>query len=477
MRCANLAHMLRARGVGVRFVSRPHAGHQIDMLRAREFEVDVIGGAVQEDATSTREALAGRTVDWLVVDHYGLDDHWERSLRSAARRIMSIDDLPARRHDCDLLLDQNAGERSIESFAARIPPRSSLALGPRYALLDPGYSHLRNAHPAHDGVVRRVLVSFGGSDPRDLTGLALSALSAPEFMALEVDIVTGTNYSFLPGLQEAAGRRPGTCVHGPQPSLAPLLAQADLAIGAGGTTTWERLCLGVPGVVLCMAENQRPGCEYLEKQGLIEYCGAAEAATRDSVAAALRRCLGDAERLLDMSSRGRSLVDGLGAARIAEHLHPTPASELRLRRARPDDLYLYFDWVNDPEVRRQSVQTARVEFPEHRRWFEARLTRPDSHLFVLLAGELPVGQIRFDIDDDGAARIDYSIDRFFRGRGWARSLLALGMRAMPAGTIFLGEVRPDNPASCAVFERAGYVEKPGNAEGLRVFLHGEQPCA
>jgi UDP-2,4-diacetamido-2,4,6-trideoxy-beta-L-altropyranose hydrolase len=495
MRCANLAKVLRARGADVRFISRPLRGNLTGVLRARGFDVDVIGetapvvprasGAghaealgtsAQDDAAGTHAVLADRKTDWLVVDHYALDEAWERAVRADAARIMAIDDLPARRHDCDLLLDQNASALSRETFAARVPARSVLALGPRYALLDAEYARLHVTRRQPDGAVRRVLVTFGGSDPLDLTGRALSVLSRPEFAGIDVDIVAGANYQYQSRLQHAADQRPRTHVHAAQPSLAPLLANADLAIGAGGTTTWERFCIGVPSIVVCMAENQRPGCEHLASQELIEYCGAAATLRDHDLVDALRRSMESGERLRDIAARGLALVDGLGARRIAEHLWPTPAGELRLRRAAASDVYCYFDWVNEAEVRRQSLRDAVIEFSEHQRWFDARIARPGCQMFVMLAGELPVGQIRFDVTD-GQARIDYSIDHFFRGRGWGRQLLALGMRAMPAGTSFRGEVRSGNAASCAVFERAGFEERlPRTVDGLRVFVREVPPC-
>ncbi|MEO8019649.1 MAG: UDP-2,4-diacetamido-2,4,6-trideoxy-beta-L-altropyranose hydrolase [Pseudomonadota bacterium] len=472
MRCANLAAKLRARGAQVRFVSRADPGNLIATLRSRGFEVSVIGDqhSFDEDAAQTRAAIGAQSVDWLIVDHYALDERWEVALRPAARQLLAIDDLPQRRHDCDRLLDQNARGTDTVDYRDRVPAGCELAIGARYALLDAQYVSQRASLAPRGGEVRRVLVTFGGSDPLDLTGRTLAALSSEAFAMLELDIVTGSNYPYSQRLEQAAAARPRTRVLPPQASLAPLLAAADLAIGAGGTTTWERLCLGVPAIVVCMAENQRPGCEFLAREGLIEYCGLAESMTDETLSSAVSGFMQDSARRRDMAARGQALVDGLGAARIAEWLSPTAGSQLQLRRAAPADVFLYFDWVNDAEVRRQSLDTAPIAFAGHRRWFEARLARPDSYLFVLLAGELPVGQIRFD-SIDGWANVDYSVDRIFRGRGWGAELLLRGMRAMSADTRFRGEVKPDNTGSAAAFERVGFREQAVTAAGLRVFTH------
>jgi RimJ/RimL family protein N-acetyltransferase len=324
--------------------------------------------------------------------------------------------------------------------------------------------------------LRRILVSFGGSDPLDITGRALAALTDPAFAGIAVDVVVGINYRHRENLERLAAARPLTTLHGHQPTLLPLLGEADLAVGAGGTTTWERLCLGVPSVVVCIAENQRPGCEYLAGLGCIEYCGDAAIATADAIAASLRRCVTDEARRREMTAAGQVLVDGLGAQRIAERMAPTATADLQLRRAVAADVHLFFDWVNDSEVRLQSLRTDPIRFADHFKWFDGRLARQETCLFVLTAGDLPVGQVRFDIVE-GWAHIDYSIDRFFRGRGWASRLMTLGMHAMPRGTRFHASVKAGNPGSAAVFTRLGFEEKPERTpDGLRVFRHEALAC-
>lgn len=164
------------------------------------------------------------------------------------------------------------------------------------------------------------------------------------------------------------------------------------------------------------------------------------------------------------------LLDSLGARRVAEYIDPTPVEQLRLRPARPDDVAVYFDWVNDAEVRRQSLNSDPVSWQTHQEWFHGKLNDPDCRMFVLEATALPVGQIRFDLAGD-EARIDYSLDRVVRGRRWGAKLVTLGARMLQdAAPIHLrAEVKETNKTSCAVFMHLGFEDQPAPPQGMRVF--------
>jgi RimJ/RimL family protein N-acetyltransferase len=303
------------------------------------------------------------------------------------------------------------------------------------------------------------MIFFGGSDPSNMTRMSLDALSAPELSHLEVDVVIGANNRHRADLEQAIAERPLTHSYGHRAHLADLMAQADLAIGAGGATTWERLCLGLPSVVISIAENQEPACRTLSQMGLVRYLGDHGRVQPSMIANALMEFMTDPDALVDVSVRSQLTVDGLGAPRLAESLDPTPAQSLRLRPATADDLLLYFGWVNDPDVRRQAIHTEEIAMDRHQDWFAARLAAPDSHLFVMCAGNLPVGQVRFD-RDGSEARIDYSLEPLFRGRGWAKHLMALGMQQMLScgPIVFRADVKQANLSSRAVFTRMGFAE-------------------
>jgi UDP-2,4-diacetamido-2,4,6-trideoxy-beta-L-altropyranose hydrolase len=492
MRCLTLADALESRGATTHFVCRAHNGNLIDWLRARGMRVSALpapasstadaadedyaawmGVSEQVDADETIHALSGSRPDWLVVDNYALGREWERRLRPHVGKLMVIDDLPAREHDCDLFLDQNETDRSEATYRARVPVTCQLALGPRYAVLRSDYLAFREKLAQRDGQVRRVLVFFGGSDPYDLTGVALDALTHPDLASVQVDLVVGANYAHRAALEQKVAQRPRTQLFGPRPHLADLFAAADLAIGAGGSTTWERMCLGVPTLIVSIAENQRRSSELLAAKGMVSYLGTADRVDAAVLRAAVLDHVQSPARLREMSEKGQVVVDGFGAGRLCECMDPTPAEALTLRPARDADLLTFFSWANDPEVRRQSLSPDAIPLEGHRKWFLAKLASRQSHLFVLMAGALPVGQIRFDIE--GAdARIDYSVDRLFRGRGWGQRIVLMGMQALSSSVkaTFLAEVKVENPASAAVFSKLGFTESAQPHKGLRTFRLG-----
>ena len=352
MRCVTLAETLQARGARTSFVCRDHQGNLIDTLRNKALHASVLpaphiqsrlaeedyaawlGVPQSTDAEQTIETLQGNKPDWLVVDHYALDAEWEQRLRPHIDRLLVIDDLANRDHDCDVLLDQNYSTEGEHRHLGVVPKGCQVLSGPRYALLAQEYASYRQTLPAREGPVHRVLVYFGGTDPHNMTGLALEALSAPEFRHLDVDVVIGTNSAHRATLGEQAARRPHTHVHGTRPHLADLMARADLAIGAGGVTTWERMCLGLPSLVVSIANNQRPTCEALSAEGLIQYVGDVRSVGKAQIRAALKTLLQDRERRAALSCRGQFLVDGRGASRVADvMLGPSGDDLIRTRNA------------------------------------------------------------------------------------------------------------------------------------------------
>ena len=475
MRCLTLAETLHERGTQTRFICREHKGNLIPLLQQKTMPVTMLplptagdttpsedyaawlSVTQAEDAGQTIEALNGEKPDWLVVDHYGLDVTWEQRLRPHVSKLMVIDDLANRHHDCDVLLDQNYSAEGERRYGGLVADACRLLVGPRYALLRPEYVAYRRTLRTRDGEIRRVLVFFGGSDPHNITRLALEGLSAPEFQHLEVDVVVGANNPHRVALEEQVLARPLTNLYGFRPHLADLIAQADLAIGAGGVTTWERMCLGLPSLVVNIADNQRPACESLARAELIQYIGDFRKARTTDLVDALKKWIGNRERLLACATQNQFLVDGLGALRLAEVLYPTPANKLRLRPACPDDVGLYFNWANDPEVRRQAIHSEPIFWKGHQEWFVNKLKDSQSRLFVLLAGTLPVGQIRFDRQGD-EAQIDYSLDALVRARGWGVQLVAMGNALVQQSEPIRirAEVKAENHSSRAVFVRLGF---------------------
>lgn len=315
---------LRSRGFEVDALDAPRTGHGLaDEVPAGH--AAWLGASWSADAEETRRHMVEARPDWLVVDHYALAADWEAALRPACRRVMVIDDLADRRHDCDVLLDSNwHADRTATRYEGLVPAAARVLLGPRYALLNPDYAKLRRSRPARDGSVRRVLVFLGGSDATDHTSTALEALAQPGLRHLAVDVVVGVNHPDPQRVAAAAAARPGTTLHRAVPSLAGLMATADLMIGGGGVTTWERMCMGLPALVISMAANQTAANQALQDAGFINFLGETAEVDSPRIVRAVERCLAEPERLRAQSARMQALVAGDGVDLVCSALESVP---------------------------------------------------------------------------------------------------------------------------------------------------------
>ncbi len=280
---------------------------------------DWLGSAWVQDAEQTLLAMQAIKPDLLVIDHYAIDFRWEEVLRPHVRRMMVIDDLADRKHECNFLLDQNwFGDAMSSRYQGMIPSDCVTMLGPGYALLKPDYAALRALMPPRDGEVRRVLVFMGGSDPTNETCKVIDALAQPGLAHLLVDVVIGVNHPDAQDIVWKAAARPATHVYSGLPSLAGWMARADLMISAGGSTSWERMCLGLPAVVISIAANQTETNIAMQAAGYIDFLGESAQVSTEMIADAIRGCLLDPERLGQMSRKCQDLVQGTGAEHVCD---------------------------------------------------------------------------------------------------------------------------------------------------------------
>lgn len=339
MRCLTLAEALREQGAKCRFVCREHPGHLLEQIRQQGFVAhglpisndDIrmgdseglwaskygqwLGADWVTDATQTKVGAGDTGIDWLIVDHYAIDSYWEQAMRSICRKLMVIDDLAERQHDCDLLLDQNLG-RDASEYSELVPEKCRILAGPRYALLRPEfaalreYSMIRRAEPA----LNRVLITMGGVDFANATGQVLEALIDSRLpKTCHITVVMGSHAPWLDHVRLlAAQMSQPTEVKVNVLNMAQLMADCDLAIGAAGSTSWERCCLGLPSLIVVLAENQCKGAAALEQSGSAIVLG-----TIDTIALALPSKIDLLTNDLGQLSLASYLIaDGHGSRRV-----------------------------------------------------------------------------------------------------------------------------------------------------------------
>lgn len=466
MRCLALAGELRSRGAQVVFLCRSLPGNLIDLIEQQGYDCYRLSGVGLDSESEDAEtcwALLTEVVDWLVVDHYSLGRAWEQAMRGRARHILAIDDLADRAHDCDILLDQNLHPSAEARYATLTEAGCRLLLGPRYALLRSEFARLRRASPGTEGPVRRLLVFFGGGDAGNETGRLLTALKLLDLSGIQVDVVVGEANPHYPALLEQC-RQLGENVHLHRQvgNMAELMAAADLAVGAGGTATWERLAVGLPSLAWAVADNQRPGLAVLAAEGALASPSPDSLATPEGIAHHLYALLHNPAWRQSLVQRGSQLCDGRGAQRVAAVLL---AGKLRLRRAVEADCQMLHEWRNHPEVRRYALDPSPIPYAQHEQWFQATLRQLDR---ILLVGEggggQPIGVLRYDLAGD-EAEVSVYLRPECMGLGHGEAILRAGERWLaqehPEIIRFKASIRAENAASKAVFGRLGYDQAYG----------------
>ena len=340
MRCLTLAEYLRKEGAEVIFICRDHPGAQHDVIMDKGFELIILEyterGAVnvdhedqykrwlayplETDRDQTLAAIAQleQAVDLLIVDHYGIDAAWQGQLRRAVEKIMVIDDLANREYDCDILLDQNCHIDYKTRYDKLVPESCRKLLGLEYAMIREEFAEAREELKERSGEINNIVIFYGGIDQ---TGETLKALKAIETLArdnLTVTVIAGRGNPHFEQVAEYCRGRENVEHLEKTGSMAKILAGADLALGAGGSTTWERCTVGLPSLITAVADNQEAVSKLAETYGFGIYLGRPEETTQDNIANRINMLMENPAVMKDISKRAGELVDGNGTRRVAE---------------------------------------------------------------------------------------------------------------------------------------------------------------
>lgn len=345
MRCLTLADELRERGARVTFICRDWEGHlerhisakgYTCILLKRPFETysephseyaSWLGVSKEQDARETlaaiEQSLGKESIDWCIVDHYGIDAEWHGIIRQTARKIMVIDDIANREYDCDVLLDQNLYDNPKDRYISRVSPKCRLLFGPEYALLRPEFREARErlgSRLVRNGEIRRIMVFFGGSDPSNETVKAVKALQMLDNKEIEADVIVGIANPHRAEVEQLCALSPNIHFHCQVPNMADFMMKADIALGAGGSTTWERCCLGLPTLAVIIAENQAEMTQTAALHGLQWNMGWHHEISAQSIASKLQEIMTDSESHHRISTRIVRVVDGEGTRRVVDYL-------------------------------------------------------------------------------------------------------------------------------------------------------------
>jgi UDP-2,4-diacetamido-2,4,6-trideoxy-beta-L-altropyranose hydrolase len=467
-RCLCLARVLRRQGSHVAFACRLLPGHRLEALRAEGFETfELPERYSDEDPDQAIESMLPwqadiaalgpllehqPAFDWIIVDHYGLDHHWQTAARRFAPRIAVFDDLATRTYSADLLLNQNLSG-TPEAYTSLLAPGCRTLFGPRFAMLRDEF-----CCPAIEikPRARRVLVNFGGFDAAMQTHHAMLALA--DFPELEVDFVAGAGNPAWAQMQALAASRPHWRLHSFVSDFYRLMTEADLFVGAGGGTSWERAAMGLPTICIAVSNNQQANGEVMAAAGAHVFMGAREQVSVEQLRLAIGFVAGNQGLRQSLARQSRQLVDGRGAQRVAAAL---AGAVLRMRPATQGDAQLLFDGRNTEAVRRWSLETGVIEWSAHQNWLTASLSNVRRLLLIAEADDGPVGVLRYDLRGFTAEVSIYLFEGRF-GLGWGRALLARGESVVKAHWPELeslsAQIMPANQPSLKVFREAGFTQ-------------------
>jgi UDP-2,4-diacetamido-2,4,6-trideoxy-beta-L-altropyranose hydrolase len=418
------------------------------------------------DAQQTTAFAQEKCAEWIVVDGYQFLGTYQVALHSPRVKVLAIDDYGhAGRYAADLVLNQNVS--ASESLYPDRGVETRLLLGTRYCLLRREFRAWRN-HDLKSGrkipeVGSRILITLGGSDPENVTARMLQSLAAIKVNNLEATVVIGGSNPHAESLQRSAKEieeRAGIklSLRSDVANMPELMAWADVAISAAGSTCWELALLGLPALLIDVAENQAAVARELYRLGCAIHLGSSREVSAEHVARELTRLLNDAPRRQLLAQRSQALVDGFGAERVVSVLCRDDG--MWLRQAQEHDAKLLWEWANDATVRAMAFSSQPIPWETHVAWLSSHLR--GGKCFLLIAEDAngtPLGQIRFDIVNDGDCVVDVSLAQGNRGKGLAAKLIKLGVEKMfeqGGCSLVHAYVKPENAASARAFEKAGF---------------------
>jgi UDP-2,4-diacetamido-2,4,6-trideoxy-beta-L-altropyranose hydrolase len=438
MRCLALANHLLKEKHSTLFICRSipetlkcqirKAGHDLIILKPSQLTINSddystwLRASQQQDAQETINILDKINNHWLIVDHYGIDHKWEKYLRAYTDHLMVIDDLANRKHDCDILLDQTF-KRETKDYNALLNSDTFLLLGSKFSLLRDEFHNdtekvleLRNKNlPSKSDV----LVMLGGTDPSNLTSRCIKTLKRNQNIE-KIIVILSNNAVHLSKITNEYQSDRQLTIHISPKNISQIMLDVDVAIGASGTSSWERCATGLPSVSIVQAENQRLIAKNLQENGI------ATTIEQDEIEVKLNKhvnnWLSNSEKYKNAVDSGLAICDGKGVKRVFKAL--TLLRQVKLRIATEDDSDIYFQWANHTSIRQYAFSKDSISYDKHQQWFINKLNNKNSYLFVGLIKERPIGQVRFDREKKGNSYlIDIHLNPEEAGKGYGTFLL------------------------------------------------------
>ncbi|MBD2201233.1 UDP-2,4-diacetamido-2,4,6-trideoxy-beta-L-altropyranose hydrolase [Calothrix sp. FACHB-1219] len=458
MRCLALAHVWQAKVGEPIFVISTETMHLEARLTAENFQIFYLPAHLHshEDARETSRIAQELNAKWVIVDGYNFDSDYQKIIKNSGLNLLFIDDYGhAKRYYADLVLNQNiSGDNDLYSNRELY---TQILLGNNYVLLRREFLQWKEWQRYHPPIASKLLITMGGADTNNVTLKIIQALNILKINGIEAIVVVGGSNSHYEQLRLASQNSQFPIrLEKNVTNMPELMAWADVAITAGGSTCWELAFMGLPSLILSLAENQKAIAQKLDYMGVSIYLGWHEDVSAAEIGSALTDLLIAAHTRVEMTRRGQELVDGEGSKRVLSHLE---AKLLKLRWACQEDCRLLWEWSNDPEVRAVSFSTEPIPWEDHVQWFQSRLNSPNYIFYIGVdRNDIPIGQIRYELQVHEAI-ISINIDKKFRYQGYGCHLINLGCEKIFSESqvkIIHAYVKPYNTSSIKAFSQSGF---------------------
>lgn len=460
MRCLRIAHKAKAQGAKVYFLTVFELDWPVD---SQEFEIHHLSDAAQSQEVDAAQSAAiiqqivgtGDEPTCVLVDHYGLDWQWEQQVRAVVDSLIVIDDLTHRRHSCDALINPSLINPPPDLYDTLVPDETMMMLGADFAILDDSFSNLPDRQ-VRDGPTR-IFVGFGGVDNEGYTIKVIEALSVSGFNHYPIDAVIGRHFPEAARLEAIAKARGLTTIHRQVGNVSELMAHADIAIGAGGTMSWERLAAGLPTLVFGIADNQIALIDSLIEAEVAVGTSWAMTLSGPDIYDMVQKFVVDRDLHNIMVQKTKQIVDGFGAKRVMQGLY---ASLFSFRYATMKDGQDIYQWRNHKTVRTVSATTSEgFTFDSHLTWLSGIMADDKKALFIASFRNKPVGVVRFDILGDRARISIYKVPRDINDKvpsGFVSAASRWFLSYNQAIAIIEAEIVEHNLVSQRAFKNAGY---------------------
>ena len=478
-RCLTLADALAHAGATCNFLCRNlskklefliiEAGHSFYKLPKLAITEDDgsteysqwLGTTQEKDAKDCLQVLAELNPDWLVVDHYAIGATWEAIVRLTAKNIMVIDDLANRSHNCDLLLDQTPG-RALSSYDHLVPTNCQRIIGPRYALLKPEFRLRRNAslNRRKQAQLKQILVFLGGVDRDNMTskvldGLAMAALPVDS----EITVVLGPTAPWKNSIKALIEKMPvPTKLLVGVKDMADLMLDADLAIGAAGSSSLERCCLGLPSLMVVVADNQTSIARELERSNAVKLLSTDPTELNNLICNFFQSKVLTYE-LEKMSAASANILNGDGVQSVLAKM--TESSFYRVRVASEGDAERVFEWrYSSISGEKYYLRNKSPNYNDHLSWFQSALKEDSRTLLIVMIGNIPIAHVRLDVvlDNPYKERVSICVSPEIKKQGQSAEILYVALKQVNRfmEKEFIADVHRDHIASKRLFLSLGF---------------------